>query len=205
MPSKKHIKINLDFLDKNDSKAKPQPASNKPENEPGPKNPNWVYYDGKQSPPPKNFKKGWFWVFGIVGGLILIGILSGDSSNTSSYSYSPNGGEVQVGHYMCSSYYASQADSLAPNSYVASSLSSDSNQLDATSASLDRERSQIENEYVDEYSQYSIDQHNARIDAYNAKLQRYRNDLSTYNASLDAYNTKVDIYNNYLQAHCTSN
>ena len=201
MGKKDKINFDLDFLDSN---AKEKPKHNTNDS----KDPNWVFYNDK-SKSESDYKEGpsknWLWVFGVIGFLILIGIFSGDSSTTSTPNSSSSAGKVQVGHYMCDSYYANQADNLAPNSYVASSLSSDSDQLDATSASLDRERSQIENEYVDEYSQYSIDQHNERIDEYNAKLQRYKRDLATYNANLSSYNTKVDTYNNYLQANCTPN
>jgi len=192
-PSKK-IDFDLDFLDKN-AKEKPKQKPNSS------KDPNWVFYDDKNKS-DNDYNRGpsktWMWVLGVIGLFVVIGIFSGDSNNTPA-----NNGLVQVGQYMCSSYYANQADSMAPPSYQKSSLDSTSSELDSRGNALDTEKSQIENEYVDESSQYSINTYNAKVDDYNNRLQRYKNDLSSYNSNIATYNAKVDAYNNYLIKNCT--
>jgi len=197
MENKDKVDFDLDFLDKN-AKEKPKQKPNSS------KEPDWVFYDDKKKP-DSDYKKGpskaWMWVLGVIGFFIIIGIFSGDNNSTST-SNSTNG-LVQVGQYMCSTYYADQADNMAPPSYQKSSLDSTSSELDSRGTALDSEKAQIENEYVDETNQYSINTHNAKVDDYNYRLQQYKNDLSSYNSSVNAYNAKIDAYNNYLRTNCT--
>ncbi len=196
-PSKK-IDFDLDFLDKN-VKEKPKQKPNFS------KDPNRVFYDDKNKPYNdygKGPSKTWMWVLGVIVLSVVVGIFLGDSNNTSTTSPT-NNGLVQVGQYMCSTYYADQADNMAPSSYQKSSLDSTSSKLDSRGTALDSEKFQIKNEYVDETNQYNIDAYNAKVDDYNYRFQQYENDLSSYNSSVNAYNTKIDAYNNYLRTNCT--
>jgi len=192
MKNNEKIDFDLNFLDK-DFKEKPK-TSPKTQNTTTP-----------SSGGLSDSAKKWAWGIGIFLVIIIIGAFSDDSSTSSTSSTTTNNGMVQVGQYMCSSYYANRADELAPSSITKTSLTTQASDLDSMNTNLENEKSEVENEYVDETDQYSIDQHNEKVDTYNYHLQQYKNKYDSYDSSFNSYNTSVDTYNNFLKSNCTPN
>ena len=164
MDNKDKVDFDLDFLDKNvKEKPKQKPNSSK--------DPNWVFYEGNKGTnknPASDYSKGpsknWLWVLGVIGFFIIVGLFSGDSNSTSTTS-STNNGLVQVGQYMCSTYYADQADNMAPSSVTKAELDSETDRIDAITNARIAEKKYLDTTYVDETDQWAIDNYNSRVRA----------------------------------------
>lgn len=197
MSNKDKINFDLDFLDKN--------VKEKPKKDSSSKDPNWVFHDGKSNQEKKYTKKEspakvWMWGIGVVGVIVLIGIFSGDNSNNTSNS---TNGSVQIGQYMCSSYAATQADNMAPNTLIKSQLESESSRIDAETQRRSLEENYLNNAYVDTTDQYAVDSYNTRLEAFKNGYQAYSDRYDAYEQREASYNQTVDAYNNYLINNCT--
>lgn len=207
---KNKINFDLDFLEKN--------TKEKPKESPKSKDPNWVFHKDQPKEGMKSFKldkkyskKTWLWGLAIVAFIIILasssdsGSSSSSSSATKSSYSSTNSGMVQVGNYMCSSYAASQADSMEPSAYTKNQIEAESDRVDAMTSARKSEKADLDSTYVDETDQYAIDSYNERVDAYNAGYQAYSDAYDAWEIKKNAYNAQVDSYNNYLRSHCTPN
>ena len=213
MDKKDKINFDLDFLEKN--------TKEKPKELPKSKDPNWVYHKDnsgtKGSPKPpvasssrmSDTAKKWAWGIGIVVAIVIFSSLGGNSStptNSMTTEADTNSNrQVQVGNYMCSSYAASQADSMAPSSVTEASLTAEENQVNAMSNARKAEKQRLDSVYVDQTDQTAIDSYNAQVDAYNASYQPYSDAYDAWEVKKSAYNATVDAYNNYLKQNCTPN
>ena len=192
---KKHLKIDLEFLDKKESirvvPKKPEPPKG---NEP-----NWRFYNPNNVNSKSGKQYNWkiILIIGGIGLFILIAIVSSDNSSTDT---------VSNGHYSCSQYDSDQADRLDPDlsGSQKQALTNRQNSLLARSNTLDTQKAQIGAEYVDETNQSSIDAHNARIDSFNADLHQYQADAQSLSDAIDTYNASQTAHDNYLTQHCTA-
>lgn len=212
MENKDKINFDLNFLDKN-IKEKPQQKQSTSGG------PNWGYpNDGhnvegsRATTSPGGLSdaaKKWAWGIGIVVVISTISSFSGNSSSTPTpstvQSATDSSGQVQVGHYMCSSYAASYAGSIQPNSTTLTELNAESDRIDAMGIARKSVKADLDSTYVDQTDQYAIDSYNERVNTYNASYQTYSNAYDSYEAKKTAYNNQVDTYNNYLENNCTPN
>lgn len=219
MSDDKHIKVDLDFLDKN-TKEKPRPTPTPTQKTSDPKDPNWVPYNGNQSSTPKKpmsrSVKGWLWFIGAIVLLVVISSFSGNDDTTptptpTTYSNSTtNSGNQAVSGangqtYMCSDSDYDQAVAMKPSSTESSELDNESSSIDSRTAALQTEKDNMDSMNVtDNSDQSSIDEFNADVDDYNSKNAQLKIDIANYNQELASFNAKVDAYNNYLDAHCTA-
>jgi len=203
---KKHLNIDLEFLDKKE----PHKVTPKPKPPKG-NEPNWRYYNPNNVNSKTGKKYNWKNILIISGVVLFFGwvILSASNNSTSlstsNSSYAPptpNENSVSNGQYSCSSYQSSQADSLKPKITLADldwaeqDLITRSNALDALAAKID-------NTYVDESNQYSLNMYNQLVNEHNTKLETLKKDIQTYERKLNQFNLQTDTYNNYLDANCT--
>ena len=202
MADDKHLKIDLDFLDKEDTAAK-EVARKKAEQK-----------STVVAAPASNinWKKTLLWGGGILFGLwIIIAAASGDSSTPSATSNATNAAanssQVATGQYMCSQSDHDYADSIDqdPNNTRKQYLSQQETALQNRSDALDAEKARIqaESSSVDQTDQSAIDSYNADVNNYNAELQQYNVDQQSLSSQIDAYNAGEQAYNSYLQQHCT--
>lgn len=193
----KHIDINLDFLDKNNSSKKGAP----------------IYKPKITNKGSKVKKYNWKTIL-IIAGVVLFfcwAIFSEGNSNnninTQSYTSSEtlNSDSVVIGEYTCLRYHYNKAVALNPDE-TESQLISAQNSLEYQANELERLQNEIENSYVNEYSsQWAIDQYNEMIDEYNSKLTLYQSDADSLDSRIDRYNNQVEAHNNYLINNCISN
>ncbi|GEM_PF-3101041 len=168
----------------------------------------------------KKALKMFLWGIGILIFLAIIASASGDNTSAPAQNYvtpstvTPNyvtpltntsDGSVQVGHYMCSSYAASQADSMAPSALEKSQVDNEEIEVQNETTARKAEKASLSSESVDQTDQAAIDSYNAKVDAFNNSYQAYSDRYDTYERDLASYNQKVDAYNNYLSANCTPN
>lgn len=187
MSDKKHINVDLEFLDKDEPvQAKPPEQSKKPQS----------------SPTKYNWK-----AILIVAGIIIVwaAISDNGSSNKtpSSTTGSSQSDSVIVGNYSCSSYDSRQADSLKPSDFESSQLDAESADLKRRKDAIKESSDRIDNMYVDNTDQESLDSYNQAVAAHNATLDTLKNDLKDHDARVAKYNAQIDKYNNYLDANCT--
>lgn len=206
MKKKEKIELDFDFLEKKSNNTN-SPKSVSSEN-----SKSHTYVKSKQS---KTFNfsdrtKKWLVGFAVVGVIILIGVLGGDSDTGTSNTNNASGRAsqydnemIQTGEYSCSRYHHDRAGELEPTSSEEAIIDSNTDQLQLESKNLDSEGYAIDNMYVDQYSQWSIDQYNNRVDNFNAELESYQRRASAHERSIDNYNARVEAYNNYLISNCT--
>jgi hypothetical protein len=203
---KKHLDIDLGFLDKKDQ------AVSKPE-APKSSEPNWRIYDPKNTSPNSGKRYNWKNI-AIVSGVVLffgwVIFSNGDSSSTSNSNYtSPantntsnllsDGGQT----FRCSDSNYDRAMQLKPSASLGAQLSNESDSLDARIAANKAEKADIEGMYVDKSDQYAIDNYNSRVDAYNNERQSLIIDVNSWTQRHDAYSSQVDTYNNFLDTNCS--
>lgn len=193
----KHLDINLDFLDEEDT-SKKKVSGHKP----------------KIANQESGVKKyNWKTILIIVGVVLFFGwaIFSEDSStnntNTQSYTTTDKSSNdfVVIGEYTCSRYHYDKAVALNPDESE-SQITSAQNSLEYRANEIDRLQNEIENSYVNEYSsQYAIDQYNEMVNEYNSKLASYNRDATNLDSRIDRYNEQIAKHNNYLTSNCTPN
>jgi peptidoglycan hydrolase CwlO-like protein len=193
----KHLDINLDFLDEEDT-SKKKVSGHKP----------------KIANQESRVKKyNWKTILIIVGVVLFFGwaIFSEDNStnNTNTQSYTTteksNNDSVVIGEYICSRYHYDKAVALNPDESE-SQITSAQNSLEYRANEIDRLQNEIENSYVNEYSsQYAIDQYNEMVNEYNSKLASYNRDAANLDSRIDRYNEQIAKHNNYLTSNCTPN
>lgn len=188
---KKHIKVDLDFLDKSDANHSNSTGTKKTTDQP-------AHKSGKGQ---RNWKG-----IGIICGVSLLVMylaIAGDSGSNTTSSSASSSNSVNVGDYTCSQYYSDQVDLLNP-AETQYQISMAQNALDAKETELNQIQSEMDSMGTDESSsQYEIDQYNELVSEYNAKRLIYNRDLTSTNARVDRYNTSIDAHNSYLSAHCT--
>ncbi len=193
----KHLDINLDFLDEEDT-SKKKVSGHKP----------------KIANQESGVKKyNWKTILIIVGVVLFFGwaIFSEDSStnntNTQGYTTTDKSSNdfVVIGEYACSRYHYDKAVALNPDESE-SQITSAQNSLEYRANEIDRLQNEIENSYVNEYSsQYAIDQYNEMVNEYNSKLASYNRDATNLDSRIDRYNEQIAKHNNYLTSNCTPN
>jgi hypothetical protein len=198
MKNDKHIKLDLNFLDKEEKKSS-QDLSHKKEL--------------KEHKTKYNWKKI-FIVCGVVLFIFII-IFSEDGSSTSytsstnttnnnsySNSYKNNNDLVETGEYWCTSYHNKKATELEPRESLYK-LELERTALDRRYDELDSLWYEIEYSTVSEYSyQWQIDEYNDMVEEYNTGSAKYDRDVNSLQSRIDKYNKEVDVYNNYLIKNC---
>jgi len=205
---KEHLKIDLDFLDKETPKE-PQPAPADADSSSAAR--------PATTPVSTGYKHNWRNI-AIIGGIVLViiwAIASSDDSSTNSTSsgsyvpttqtsnYNSGSGTVIRGDYSCSSYAASRVDALSPSESEAT-LTSAQNALERRTNYLKNLKDEIDSSYVNEYSdQWQIDDYNQKVDEYNSLLPAYKRDMAGLDSRIDSYNAQIEARNNYLSQNCT--
>lgn len=203
---KKHLDIDLDFLDKKETPhvAPPKtPPSGSDSHIPPPVKPS-------TAPVSTAYKYNWKNIF-IIGGIVLfIGwAIFSDSSSTSSTTYTPSelgsnnllseGGQT----FRCSDSNYNRAMQLRPSASLGAQLATESDTLDAQIAANKAEKADLESTYVDESDEYEVDRYNERIDSYNSERQRLKNAIESWEQRSAAFDASIDTYNNFLDTNCT--
>ena len=112
---------------------------------------------------------------------------------------------MTVGQFTCSSYAASQAESIKPTQTSSNQVDSDASYVSTLNKQLSQLSDTIDNDVVDQRSQDDIDRHNQMVQNYNTRLATYNSANSSYRSELAQYNNQVDSYNSYLERSCTRN
>ncbi|MBP9781068.1 hypothetical protein KBC89_00240 [Candidatus Woesebacteria bacterium] len=206
---KKHLNINLDFLDENDATytTKPIASSTKgsaPSATASQARPMYI-------PVSTGYKYNWKNIL-IIGSIILfIGWLifsDGSDSSSSSNSYAPselgsNNLTTEEGkQFKCSDSDYDKATRLSPISFEGAMLTNESNMLDKQIAANKAEGYALEKMYVNEYDENAVDNYNNRVAQYNTERQRLIDAISSWEQRNDAYNRSIDVYNNFLETNC---
>jgi len=200
--SKKHLDIDLEFLDKKET----------PRTAPSNSISSHSSSTSTSAPVSSGYKYNWKSIL-IIGGIILFfgwAIFSGSNDSTSNSTYTPStgsnfnnllsdGGQT----FRCSDSNYNKAMQLKPNTSLGAQLAKESDALDAQIAANAEEGAAIEGMYVNEYSQYSIDNYNNRVNRYNAERQRLINAVNSWQTKSDAFDRSIDTYNNFLDTNCT--
>ncbi|MDD3101926.1 MAG: hypothetical protein PHE59_02170 [Patescibacteria group bacterium] len=212
---KKHLDIDLEFLDKNEPTRVTPPKLESPKGS----EPNWRYYDKDKANANSGSGKKYKWKnILIIGGVVIffgwvIFSNSNSKNDTNTGSYTPpsvnqvssNSNTVVIGEYRCLSYNYDRAVALTP-SESEQQIDTARNDLEYKSNELDRLKNKIDSSYVDEYSsQYEINQYNETVNDYNIKLTSYKRDEANFNSRVERYNTQIEAHNNYLRNNCTLN
>ena len=187
MSDKKHIAVDLEFLDKDEPvQAKPPEPS--------------------KHPPSSPTKYNWKAILIVVGIIVVWAAFSDDSPSNESSSAATNTSQsdmVIVGNYSCSSYYSRQADLLKPSDYQSNQLDIESADLKRRKDSIEVSSDQIDNMNVDDTDQESLDSYNRAVAKHNATLDTLKSDFRAHDVKATEFNVKVDKYNDYLDANCT--
>lgn len=206
--NKEHLKINLDFLDKEEITKPPVYNHENVQNSSASKNNNNIQSGSKYK---------WKNILIVVGIILFLiwAIFSEDSNNsnstTNNYSTTPNkqstydgdDRSVVVGEYRCSQYNYNKSINLEPDEnkrdidFAESELQNNLNVID----NLENE---INNSSVTDYSdQWEIDEYNSMVDEYNLKLSKYKSDYTDLDLRIEKFNTQVEKHNNFLINNCT--
>jgi len=180
MKKRKHLNIDLDFLEDHPSKSSPPT---------------------KKSSEHKQ-KTNWKNVFIVVGIIIFIIWVSSSSDSSTSSSNSTNN-YVSVGDYTCTQYHSNQVNLLLPK-ITLKEIKDEENLLENRSNQLDSLKRDLESFNINEYSsQYNINRYNTLVDDYNLKSASFKRVAASYESKIDDYNKKIGAYNNYLSKNCT--
>lgn len=195
----KHIDVDLDFLNEEDS-SKKSISSHEPK------------VANKENKIKKYNWKAISIVVGVIIVIIWIGVSEDSKSPTSTYT-SPSTSQiknvsvddenVEYGEYRCSQSHYDKAVALSP-SESEQTLASAQLSMETRANEIERLQKGIENNYVNEYSsQWEIDDYNDTIDTYNSKLTSYKRDAAALDTRIDRFNTQVAAHNNYLVQNCS--
>lgn len=183
--NKKHLDVNLDFLDQNVCLKTIQTGYQF----------NW-----------KNIL--WYGVITATGLMMIIFSDYGNSNSLSSGSttsyetVNSSVDKMDTGQYMCSKSNYDRAGVLEPNPSQETTLEAEANSLSLEGDKLSAEKDQLQNAHVDESNQRAINAHNTAIDDLNNRLASYRSRLAQHSQAIDDYETQVDVYNNFLSQNC---
>jgi peptidoglycan hydrolase CwlO-like protein len=195
----KHIDVDLDFLDAENTSKKSVSSHN-------PKITN-----KKGSVKKYNWKTILIFV-GITIVIIWIGVSEDSSSPTSTYT-SPSTSQIknisvddesiEYGEYRCSQYHYDKAVALSP-SESEQALENAQLSMETRANEIERLQREIESSYGNEYSsQWEIDDYNDTVETYNAKLTSYQRDATALDSRIDKFNMQVEAHNNYLVQNCS--
>jgi len=205
MSNKKHLDIDLEFLDKKEPPmATPKHDSHTRQT--------------PSAPTSKSVSHKYNWKnILIIAGIVIFTswvVVSNDSggsdlstnttvSPSQASNYDTNDDNIMVGEYSCSRYNYNQAVALAPIE-TEQQIDNESTSLEYRSDEIDQLESKINNSYINSYSeQWEIDQYNKIVNEYNSKLSAYNRDFANLDARIDKYNAQIQKHNNYLIANCT--
>lgn len=195
----KHIDLDLDFLDEEDT-SKKIVSSHKPK------------ATNKEGSVKKHNWKTILIVVGVI--IVIIWIDASEDSSPSTSSHTPpstnqiknvsvDDNSVEYGDYRCSQYHHDKVVALNPDE-TESQLTSAQNSLEYRANELERLENEIENFYVNEYSsQWEIDDYNDTVQTYKFKLTSYQRDAAALDSRIDKFNTQVEARNNYLVQNCS--
>ncbi|MFI5305209.1 MAG: hypothetical protein ACHQYP_10505 [Nitrospiria bacterium] len=116
----------------------------------------------------------------------------------------PASDTVDVGEFRCSRYNYNQAVAFNPNEKEKTQLTIEQRTLERRAANIDELKGRIDSTSInEESSQYSVEEYNQLVNEYNAALATYKKMANTFNMKIDKFNSQVEAHNDYLTKNCT--